>query len=448
MRFSELEGRTIGVWGAGVETRSFAHHVSTRLPAARITVVVLEEPGDAPELTAGAQVVGAAQAVGALRACDVVVRSPGVSIHRPELRALAEGGLPITTPTGLWLHEREGRNVLGITGTKGKSTTASLTTHLARAAGARVQLAGNIGPPALDLLGAPAENLAIVELSSYQIADLPVGPETATFLNLYPEHLDWHFSYETYAREKLRLLTLPGVRDCVVNATASQVASAPTAPGARVHRFGAEGGWHVRADGGVARTSAPILAAADLLPSLPGPHNALNLCAALTALEVVGIAPPLLPEALAGFVGLRHRLQTICDRDGVIWVDDSISTTPESAIAAVESFPGRQIILIGGGFDRGQQHAALARLLADRDAIVLGLPTTGGRLVADARAAGIAADHAFTVPDLAAAAVAARKLAVPDAAVLLSPAAPSYNSYRNHIERGEHFERLANGAES
>lgn len=447
MRFSELEGRQIGVWGAGAETRSFAHQLSDKLSTARVTVVVLEEPVDAPELTAEARVVEAAEAVEALRACDVLVRSPGVSIHRPELRELARQGLEITTPTGLWFHEREGRNVLGVTGTKGKSTTASLTAHLARASGAQVQLAGNIGPPALDLLDEPTDDLAIVELSSYQIADLPVGPETAMVLNIYPEHLDWHLAYETYEREKLRLLSLPGVRACVVNATEARVTQAPTALGARIHRFGLADGWHVTG-GGISYADALAVTAADIPQSLPGPHNALNLCAGLTALDAVGIALPPLPQALDGFVGLPHRLQTICDRDGVVWVDDSISTTPESAIAAVESFPDRQIILIGGGFDRGQDHAQLGSLLAARGAIVIGLPTTGTRLVADARAAGIAADRAFTVGDLPAATAAAEELAAPGSAVLLTPAAPSYNSYKNHIERGEHFARLVNRTDS
>lgn len=446
MRFSELEHRLIGVWGAGAETRSFARQLADKFPEARITVAVLEDPVDAPELTAGARVVGAAEAVEALSACDVLVRSPGVSIHRPELCELTRRGLTIATPTGLWLHEREGRNVLGVTGTKGKSTTATLTAHLARASGASVQLAGNIGRPALDLLDEPAEDLAIVELSSYQIADLPVGPETAMVLNIFPEHLDWHLSYEAYERDKLRLLNLSGVDACVVNVTSSRVAAAPTARGARVRRFGLADGWHV-ADGGIWHAGALAVAASDLPRSLPGPHNALNLCAALTALEAVGIQPPQLPGALEGFVGLPHRLQTIGGNDGVLWVDDSISTTPESAIAAVESFPDREVILIGGGFDRGQDHTQLSSILAARHAIVIGLPTTGERLVADARAAGIPAERAFAVADLAAATAAAAELAAPNSAVLLSPAAPSYNSYRNHIERGEHFERLVNGTQ-
>src|SRR5689334_14152513 len=125
MRFSALDGLTLGVWGAGLETRSFARHVAERLPRARIAVVVLEEPAEAPELTDGARVVEAAGAAEALAGCDVVVRSPGVSVYRPELR-----GLRTTTPTALWMAERAGRDVIGVTATKGKSTTSKLIAHL------------------------------------------------------------------------------------------------------------------------------------------------------------------------------------------------------------------------------------------------------------------------------------------------------------------------------
>src|SRR5688572_2578164 len=201
MRFSALDGLRIGVWGAGLETRSFARHVAEKLPRERITVVVLEEPADAPELTDGARVVDAAGAADALRGCDVVVRSPGVSIYRRELRDFRT-----TTPTALWMAEREGRAVIGVTATKGKSTTAKLIAHLIGKAGVPVRLGGNIGAPALDLLDDDA--LAVIELSSYQIADLATGPETAVVSNVHAEHVDWHGSVEAYRRDKLRILGL------------------------------------------------------------------------------------------------------------------------------------------------------------------------------------------------------------------------------------------------
>jgi UDP-N-acetylmuramoylalanine--D-glutamate ligase len=449
VRFSELDGATVGVWGAGREIRSFAAQLARRLPAARIAVVASDEPlADGP-LAAGALAAGGlgdarqvtgAEVVDALAGCQVVVRSPGVSLYRAELRELRDRGVPVTTATALWLAETGGAGVIGVTGTKGKSTTAALIVHLARAAGRAAALAGNIGVPALDLLDRPAGELAVVELSSYQIADLTVGPEVAVFTNLYREHLDWHGSEAAYRADKLRLLGLPGVRACVLNARdPTLVGVAGTAP--RPVLYGTGSGWDVTADGGVAFGGAPTLARADL--PLRGEHNALNLCAALGALGTAGVPLPELAGALPSFVGLPHRLELVSDRDGVQWVDDSISTTPESTLAALESFAGRAVVLLAGGTDRGQDYADLGRALAAREATLVGLPVTGARLISAARRAGLGEGRAVGAPDLATAVALARDRARPGAVVLLSPAAPSFHAYRDFEERGDHFRALA-----
>ncbi len=439
MRFSALDGARVGVWGAGREISSFAAQLAKRLPSARIAVAAFDEapPFDvAAALGApGVEVVDASGALAALSACEVLVRSPGVSIHRPELEALRERGVPITTATSLWLAEREGRGVIGVTGTKGKSTTAALAHHLARAAGARAELAGNIGRPALDLLDGAADAPAVVELSSYQVADLAHGPEVAVVTNLYPEHADWHGSEQAYRREKLRILELPGVRAVVLPARQEELVRTPSAATER-RLFGEPSGWDVDASDGVSYASLPRIAAEEL--PLPGEHNALNLCAALTALEAASIGPPALPGGLAGFEPLAHRLQPVAESDGLTWVDDSISTTPESALAALASFPGRPLVLLGGGQDRGQDYAALGRELARLGALLIAMPSTGPRLLDAARARA--------AENLAEAVALARRLAEPGSVVLLSPAAPSYDRFRDFTERGERFAALARGA--
>ena len=441
MRFSELDGARVGVWGAGREVISFAAQLAKRVPSARIAVAVFDEPppGDVGETlrAPGVQVVDAAEAPAALRGCDVLVRSPGVSIYRPELIALRETGLPVTSATALWLAERGGEGVIGVTGTKGKSTTAALVAHVARAAGRTVQLAGNIGLPALDLLDEDAAEVTVVELSSYQLADLDTGPEVAAITNLFREHTDWHGSEETYRADKLRILGLPGVRVAVVGVREERIARAH--PDIEVEMFGVSGGWEATGEG-ISLRGEQRLARAEL--PLHGEHNALNLCAALTALEALGVEPPPLPDALADFRPLAHRLETVLERDGVAWVDDSISTTPESALAALASFPGRELVLIGGGQDRGQDYAALGRAIAERGASVVGVPSTGARLIAAARAAGVAQEQAVEAADLAQAVELARGLAQRGSAVLLSPAAPSYDHFANFEERGERFRGL------
>jgi UDP-N-acetylmuramoylalanine--D-glutamate ligase len=450
VRFSELDGAAVGVWGAGREVASFASQLKRRLPAARIVVAAFDgaPPEDVAErlCTPDVRTVSADGAAEALAACDVVVRSPGVSIHRPELERIRASGTPVTTATALWLAERGGERVLGVTGTKGKSTTAALACYLARAGGTRARLAGNIGVPALDLLDGERGELDVVELSSYHTADLEVGPEVALVTNVYREHLDWHGSEEAYRAEKLRVLTLPGVHRCVLNARDPSLAS--LVPSVEVRRFGAPEGWDVR-EGTVTHAGRVVVDTGEL--PLPGEHNALNLCAALTGLEACGVlapAPDALSASLADFAPLPHRLQPVADAAGVRWVDDSISTTPESAIAALASFPGRKLVLIGGGQDRGQDYGALAATLADRRAAVVGVPSTGERLVAAARAAGV--ERALLADDLEQAVALARKLlsgsgsgSSSGGVVLLSPAAPSYDSYRNFEQRGELFAALA-----
>jgi UDP-N-acetylmuramoylalanine--D-glutamate ligase len=374
----------------------------------------------------------------ALLDCDVVVRSPGVSIYRPEVRALHEWGTPVTTATALWLAQRGGEGVIGITGTKGKSTTAALAHHLARAAGRTSQLAGNIGVPALDLLDSEPAQVTVLELSSYHIADLEQGPEVAVVTNLYREHTDWHGSEEAYRADKLRLAGLRGVRVAVLNARDERLAALD--PDVPAVRSGQRGGWDVCA-GGVALEGELRVAAAEL--PLRGAHNALNLCGALAALEAFGIAAPALPRSLDGFNALPHRLETVAERDGVTWVNDSISTTPESAIAALASFPGREVVLIAGGQDRGQDYAGLARALCASAASVIGIPSTGERLLDAARAAGMGADRARAAADLADAVTLARERASAGAVILLSPAAPSFDHYRDFEERGALFRALA-----
>ena len=444
VRFSELDGATVGVWGAGREIRSFARQLARRLPSARIAVAVFdgEPPADVHEALAApgaaARVLGASRAVEALGACDVVVRSPGVSIHRPELRALRAASARVTTATALWMAEREGAAVIGITGTKGKSTTAALAFHLARTAGQPVHLAGNIGVPALDLLDQDPTELAVVELSSYQIADLEVGPQVAVLTSLFREHLDWHGSPESYREEKLRIVGLPGVRVSVLNGRSQELLAAGRGAIEAIP-YGVRDGWDLTPRG-IARAGQLVLASGQL--PLRGEHNALNLCAALAALEAYGVALPPLSEALSSFRALPHRLETVAERDGVLWVNDSISTTPESTIAALASFDDREIVLIGGGQDRGQDYTGLAGRLAASGASVVGLPSTGQRLIAAARRAGVPERRAIESVDIRAAVGLARTLARPGAVVLLSPAAPSYDHFRDFEERGERFRAL------
>ena len=269
------------------------------------------------------------------------------------------------------------------------------------------------------------------------MADLQCGPEVVVITNLFKEHTDWHGSEAVYRAEKLRLFSLSGVHAAVLPARLRDLADIETS--AERLLYGDPDGWDVTAEGVTLR--GRVKASPSELP-LPGEHNALNLCAALTALDAVGVQPPSLPDSLRGFEALKHRLETVVERSGVRWVNDSISTTPESTLAALASFPGQELVLLGGGQDRGQDYGELATVLRRLGATVVGMPSTGDRLLEAARAAGVSASRVLAAGDLTEAVGLARSRAVPGSVVLLSPAAPSYDNYRDFEERGERFREL------
>ena len=251
-----------------------------------------------------------------------------------------------------------------------------------------VHLAGNIGAPALDLLDAPAGDLAVVELSSYQIADLATGPEVAVVTNLFTEHLDWHVIRGRLPRRQAATARrCPGVRRGVVNGRDPALMAAARGDGERLDFGRRADGWHVTTDGGVAATARPVIVAAADAAAARRAQRAQPLRGADRA-EARRVALPPLPGALDGIHALPHRLEVVLDRDGVVWVDDSISTTPESTLAALAELPGprHRADRRRPGPRPGLRRAR--RELAARDAPSIGLPVTGARLVRAARAAG------------------------------------------------------------
>jgi UDP-N-acetylmuramoylalanine--D-glutamate ligase len=451
MRFSELDGKQIGIWGLGRETRSLIDQLGRRLPGASVAVVA-DDAGAADVvdvLGTGVRVVSGDDIAPALLQCDVVIRSPGVSIYGPAAFAIRAAGVPMTTATSLWMSEHPARPVIGVTGTKGKSTTSLLVAHLARAAGLTVELAGNVGRPALDLLDEPTPDLYVLELSSYQLADLADGPRVAVFTNLYSEHLPWHGTYAAYCRDKLRMAALPGVQRVVASALDAELADgldlalAATLDPAPISWFGRTPGYEVTA-AGIERDGRSYLLR-DAFP-LPGDHNALNVCAALAALEAFGIDEPALPAGIAGFRGLPHRLEVLGDHGGLIWVNDSISTTPESTLAGLSSFSTTEnITLLAGGLDRGQDFTALGAELARRKARLITLRDTGPQIAEAARAAGLAGHLIADAGTLERAVELARDATPEGGVVLLSPAGASQPHYVDFERRGDELRALVTG---
>lgn len=449
MKIVDLAGKRVALWGWGREGRAAYAALRARLPGQALTLFcsaaeAIEASGFNDPLLA----MEHAPTSERLAAFDVVVKSPGISPYSPAALAAAAGGTRFLGGTALWFGEHADADgniasTICVTGTKGKSTTSSLLAHLLRAGGLRTALAGNIGVPLLELLDDEAEAWAI-ELSSYQTLDVAASgarPGIAIVTNLHPEHLDWHGSEARYIEDKLKLVTDAHPRIAVLNAADPRLA-ALALPHSDVRWFNRADGWHLREDD-LYRGDVFVMDTRPL--PLPGRHNRSNLCAVLTALEARGIdALPLAAQAQS-FRPLPNRLQTMGTRDGITWVNDSISTTPHATLAALDCFAGRRIALLVGGHDRGVDWSDFAaHMRHDAPATLITMGANGPRI--HALLAPVAQEAGFTligVETLPEAMTAARGALGGEGVVLLSPGAPSFGQYKDYVARGRHFAELA-----
>lgn len=443
---ARLDGRRVALWGWGREGRAAHRALRRRLPDLPLTLFCVQgEVDDARALGDALLTIETDVDAGRLSAFELVIKSPGISPYAPEASAAAERGTRFIGGTALWFGEHPEARTICVTGTKGKSTTTALLAHLLRAGGHRTALCGNIGLPLLELLDVkdPPEFWAI-ELSSYQTRDVAasgVRPGIAVATNVFPEHLDWHGSEARYVEDKLALFTAAKPRIAILNG-ADRTLAALDLPDSEVRLFGVDAGWHLRGDV-VHRGERAVFDTRDV--PLPGRHNRGNLCAVLAAIEALGLDAEALAHHAATFQPLPHRLQTLGVRDGIVWVNDSISTTPHATLAALDCFRARRVALLAGGHDRGIDWSDFAEAMRlHAPAVIVTLGQNGPKI--HARLAPVAADVGFALAeaaDLAEAVARARALLGGEGVVLLSPGAPSFGAYRDYTERGRHFARLA-----
>ena len=449
MKIADLAGQRVALWGWGREGRAAYTALRARLPEQALTLFCSEaEVADAAASHDPLLVIEHAATGERLGAFDVVVKSPGISPNKPEALEAASRGTRFIGGTALWFGERadaagDVANAICITGTKGKSTTSSLLAHLLRASGLRTALAGNIGLPLLELLDEDADAWAI-ELSSYQTRDVAASgarPRIAIVTNLHPEHLDWHGSETRYVEDKLALVTEAHPHIAVLNAADPRLA-ALVLPGSEIRWYGDTRGWHLRGDA-LYRGDAFVMQTESM--PLPGWHNRSNLCAVLTALDAFGLDAAALAPHAATFQPLPNRLQPIGTRDGILYVNDSISTTPMATLAALSLYRDRPVALLVGGHDRGlpwDDFAHAMRTQAPRAIVTMGQngPRIRALLEPVAAQAGFALSSASNLAD----AMAQARDALRDGGViLLSPGAPSFGVYRDYVARGRHFAELA-----
>jgi UDP-N-acetylmuramoyl-L-alanine---L-glutamate ligase len=435
MRVADLGSRRIAVWGLGREGRAAIGFLRRHHPG--LPLMLLDDAADAcppdkyGDLTCA---FGPERIARAVEEVDVIVKSPGVSLYRSEVEAARRNGVQITSLLNLWFGEEPETVTIGVTGTKGKSTTASLIAHILGRLRRRVALAGNIGVPVTEVTDA---EYAVIEVSSYQAADFDGICDIGLLTSLYPEHTNWHLTHQRYVRDKLNLLKRSRCR--IVNRDAID-AIGDFLPWPD-HLFNETAGIHFRGieifDGlewvGTVRNAY-----------LGRAHNKANLCAALAVVKELGIDLMAALDATRDFPGLPHRQQELGENGNLLFVDDSISTIPESTIAALAVYAGRDITVIVGGYDRGIDYGKLVDILSSGAAkAVICLGDSGKRIYAQTLAAlSRRSEIACSVREASSMVEAvsqAKQITPAGGVVLLSPAAPSYGYYRDYIERGRAF---------
>ncbi|MEV4512197.1 UDP-N-acetylmuramoyl-L-alanine--D-glutamate ligase [Dactylosporangium sp. NPDC049525] len=440
MQLADLRDRRVAVWGTGREGVAAVRAIAPIGPASLVAVDDRQNflaKDWSPQLAALAPLHNGPAGLDALRVADVVVRSPGVAQTHPWMIQLRAAGTRVTGGTALWMAAHRDRTV-GVTGSKGKSTTSSLVSHLLAATGFPNELGGNIGIPVLDLPQAPTY---VLELSAYQCADLDDSPRVAAVTSLFPEHLDWTGSEDEYYRVKLNLVA-NGPEAVVVHAESTAVLAELSRrfTDLPLHVVGGTDSFHVHG-GAFHLGSRPLFPRAAL--RLPGRHNEANLCIALGVLRASGVdvldAAPALEAALGMFAGLPHRLERIEDPSGLTFVDDSLSTIPQAAIHAIEAFRDRPLTVLLGGEDRGVDYSPLREhfAAATEPTTVIGMPDSGARLVS--LLDGLPLVTTYVSDSLVDAVALARKVTPAGGVVLMSPAAPSYGRFDNYAHRSKVF---------
>jgi UDP-N-acetylmuramoylalanine--D-glutamate ligase len=437
----EFDSGRVAILGIGREGQAARSYLRTVYPAIQLTLVTeaAADPEFVDQLSENDHLLTGPLSAAGLENFDILVRSPGISPYRNSIQQACAAGASVTTPSSLWFAAHPGQNTICITGTKGKSTTSALLAHMLDSCGYRVRLAGNIGLP---LLACDDRNVDwwVIELSSYQLVDLEADPVISVVLNLSSEHLDWHGSEQTYRDDKLRLAELAGRKLLISNAS-DPVLSAAFSGRHNTGWFNSTSGFRVERGSlfdGVCELKA------QLPVGLPGAHNLSNIAAALTVLRSIGADMTAGIQSIATFRCLPHRLQSIGERAGVRFVNDSISSTPVSTVAALEAFSGQIVTLLVGGLDRGLDWTPyMGKVRARLPHAVIGIPDNGSRIIHEMQQAEIGPPAGLhESASLAQAVSLAQELTPVGGIVLLSPGAPSFPRFSDYRDRGRQFMQL------
>jgi len=427
----------IAIAGYGIEGK--ANHAYWNTPGNEVTIV--DERDSLDDVPADAPTILGEGAFSKLNGFDLVVRTAGLAPAK------------ITTDGKIWsatneFFEKCPAPIIGVTGTKGKGTTASLTASILEAAGKKVWLTGNIGKPSLDILErVTPDDIVVYELSSFQLWDVQRSPQVAIVLLIEPDHLNVHEDFEDYVQAKTNIRRFQQADDlCIYHPTnvySKRIADS-TKLGEAV-RYGVKEGSSVYTKDGMFYQAEHQICSIEAL-QLIGQHNVENACAAITAAKHYDISDQAIEQGLRSFSGLPHRIEYVREFDGVKYYNDSFSSAPSATIAAIKSFTQPEILLLGG-IDKGADFTELVEALQNQPNIkaVICMGEIRHKL------AGLMNDSIdnlnVVVTDeqtLQPIVELARSISQPGDVVLLSPACASFDMFRDFYDRGDQFRTIVN----
>ena len=421
----------VAIVGFGVEGKSALPYWLEK--GADITVCDQDPKKDVP---AGVKMQLGMDYLEGLDRFDVIVRTVGM---HPKIILAKNPGVEdkITTNLDEFLRVCPTKNIIGVTGTKGKGTTSTLITKMLQASGRHAFLGGNYGIPAFSFLPElTKDSWVVLELSSFMLFDIKHSPHIAVCLMVAPEHLDWHEDAEDYFKAKANLFAHQTKADKAIyfanNVTSHKIAS--HSPGDKIAYYD-EPGAYVH-DGNIMIDQTVLCKTSEL--KLLGKHNWQNVCAAVTAVWQVTQAPDAIRQVLTTFTGLQHRLELVREVNGVKYYDDSFGTTPETAQVAIEALDAPKVLILGGS-DKGSDYAELGKTVAKakmRKVVVIGL--MADKITKALRAAGYddITPGGKTMGEIV---QTCRSVAQKGDVVLLSTACASFDMFKDYIDRGNQF---------
>lgn len=394
--------------------------------------------------------------------CDLLFRSPGV--HPSKLERARQLHIPITSTTQYFL-EHCPCPVIGVTGTKGKGTTSTLIYLMLKEAGYDVYLGGNIGESPLNFLDAlKPSSRVVLELSSFQLQDVTISPHVAVVVMTTSEHLDYHKDRGEYWEAKMPILRFQKAEDMTVLNQDYEYAAVFAAVGEGQKFFVSRAGivkqgaylkdglfyWnsHEKANSQSESQNRSLVLGEAHKVALLGQHNLENVLAALAAGQLLGLSPDVMQKVIYNFKGLPHRLEFVSEKNGVRYYNDSFSTTPETSIAASYAFSG-PVILLAGGSEKNSDYTEWAEALSAnknlKAVILMGVTADRmGKLLAEK---GVER-QVVRVQSLQEALNRAAQLGQPGDNVVLSPAAASFDMFKNYKDRGERFREMVEAIKS